>query len=157
MLTWGRFGPCPSHQVGLPDWRLDTIHFPMKPPEPYSVVIRTGSNLTAKQWGLYTAWIILPAQQKSSASQQDSLQTGFTEGKLNGDQLVWSSKKNSNHTKRIKSLLPYFSKICWTPCNRGHFLSVALEHHGRMFRVGNLKWKIWFLNAKIHHTSNMRL
>lgn len=40
--------------------------------------------------------------------------------------------------KKVKSRLPYLCEICWTPRNRGYFLTVALQHHGGMCRIRNL-------------------
>lgn len=62
MLTPGSLGPCPPHQVGLCNRRLRAIHFPMKPPDTHSVVIRTWHNLPKKQSGDYIYLFLKPTQ-----------------------------------------------------------------------------------------------
>lgn len=145
MLTCGRLGPCPAHQVGLSDWRLGSIHFAMKPPYPHGVVIRTGSNLPAKQGGLYRDEFSVSAYQNSSASKQWKTSTGFANSKQDSENYHGCSCNGLKlETKKVKSWLPYLCEICWTPRNRGYFLTVALQHHGGMCRVRNLWCKIRF-------------
>lgn len=107
LLTWGRFWTGPAYEVGFTHWRLRSIRFPVKPPDPYSVVVGAGSNL--------------PTERRACKNRF---------GKMAGENGKEENGSNS---------LTHFSEICRTPCDRGHFLAVTLEHHGRMLRIGDLQ------------------
>lgn len=119
-LTCGRFRTRPAHEVGFTHCRLCSGRLPPKPPDTNGVVVRAGSNLPTEQWWLHTVWV-----QHPDSAQHLCLCAGFTKRKQN---------RNDHLT-----LWLYLGEICGTPHDRGHFLTVALKHHGRMLRVGNLK------------------